>query len=95
MDDFISSIKAETDRCTCCDDYIIELKGWMAAELEDELKASANYKEAANKISGLGETGKKFSEVLDNLSADEFRHFLELIGIVDILNGQCSCGGGK
>jgi len=91
---FISNLKAKTDRCTCCDDATIELKGWLATQLEDEIKASSQYKEAANsaKIIEFSDSGKKFAETLDNLSTDEYRHFLEIIGIVDILNGACYCG---
>lgn len=90
---YINLLKKKTDKCTCCDDAIIELKGWLATQLEDEIKASSQYREAADKSSKLGVSGKDFAKILNSLSDDEYRHFLEITGMVNILNEVCVCKG--
>jgi len=90
MNSLIAKLKENTDKCTCCDDAIIMLKGWLTTQLEDEIKASSQYQEISVKLAA----GKEphLAQVLSDMSSDEFQHYLNLISVTTILNDICSCG---
>jgi len=92
---FINLLKEETDKATCCADNIIEIKGWLTTQLEDEIKAFHQYQEASDKLSELGEGGLRLSKVLNEMSFEEYGHFLNLGAAISILNEICACGGNK
>lgn len=76
--------KLGKSRARCC-----YLRDTLIKQLKDEDEGVIFYSQMAGEIGIIGEN--TLAEVLNHISDDEFKHYLELRGIIDILTEQCNC----
>ena len=82
--------KVEPIPSKCC-----ELKAYLDSQLRDESKATQDYADAAEKMGQLrGKVGlaDALSDTITKISDDEFKHYLLLIAMSEILEEECNCG---
>ena len=70
-------------------DYCCHVRDTLIKQLKDEEDGVIFYSQMAGELGILGKATE--SNELNNIANDEFRHYLELRGIIDILTESCSC----
>ena len=68
----------------CC-----HIRDTLVKQLEDEEQGVIFYDEMSGELGIAGEDG--LSNVLSHISDEEFKHYLELRGIIEILTDRCGC----
>ena len=89
----LSGASPPTRYTLCC-----QARDTLIKQLNDEVNGVLFYSQMAGELGILGETTLQStsgilaqSDALNHIADDEFRHYLELRGIIEILTEQCSC----
>ena len=70
-----------------CNEALIPLRDTIKGEIKDEDASYKKYSELADKLDGLGETGK--AEKLRLLAGQELLHGVILQDMVDVITERC------